>query len=101
MRHALLLAIALTAFAAPARPDPAFSCTFTGGRPGLPDSDGDPGSVQPNGVLYRAEAATLRDAARAARLACAAGEPAGDQGCVLLGCSEGPATGTDAPAPRG
>lgn len=99
MRHALLLALALAAPALPARAQATFSCTFTGGVPGLPDAEGGSASTQPNGVVYRAEGPTLRDAARAARLACAAGEGAGDQTCMPLGCSQAPA-GPDAPPPR-
>ena len=87
MRHmsrvaatAILLLGATTAGASP------FTCTFTGGIPGQPDSEGNVGPFQSNGAEYATEGETIRTAAREARLACTAGEALGAQGCMFLGC---------------
>lgn len=89
MRHisrvaatAILLLGATTAGATP------FNCTFNGGTPGQPDSDGNVGPFQSNGAEYAAEGETIRTAAREARLACTAGEELGAQGCMFLGCTD-------------
>ncbi|WP_375688897.1 hypothetical protein [Pseudooceanicola sp. LIPI14-2-Ac024] len=65
-----------------------FACTFQGGEPGQPDTEGNVGPFQTNGTEYKAEATTIRDAAREARLSCAGAESLGAQGCFFAGCAD-------------
>ncbi|MDF1855182.1 hypothetical protein [Pseudooceanicola sp.] len=76
------------------------TCTFHGGAPGAADSEGNTGPFQPNGNEYVAEAATVRDAATAARASCKAGEELGSQGCQLIACVNPDAAPADGTAPK-
>ncbi|MGR3323746.1 MAG: hypothetical protein ACU0DK_17655 [Pseudooceanicola sp.] len=90
MRHITLIAAAaiLLGGTLAAQANTGFACSFLGGVPGQPDAEGNTGPFQPNGVEYRAEAQTLRDASRAARTSCTATEGLGAQGCILNGCTD-------------
>lgn len=85
--HTLVAALAIllgSSFAAQAATG--FSCSFNGGKPGEPNSEGNVGPFQPNGNEYKAEGETIRAASREARLACTGGEALGAQGCQFVGC---------------
>jgi len=71
-----------------------FTCSFNGGKPGEPTADGNNGPWQENGQNYAATAASIRDAAKEARLACTAAEQLGAQGCLFTGCVDMAATET-------
>lgn len=90
MRHSILIAATAILLGGPvaAQATTGFACSFMGGVPGQPDAEGNTGPFSPNGIEYKAEGQSIRDASKTARASCTEGEELGAQGCVLNGCTD-------------